>query len=131
MNTELKDHAIPGDTAGTAAKEFAELFPPIESTATLLRCKATGVLYPNQPPFTDRSDMLEPYVPATTAPTTPTEPAPVIAAPVIAAPGIAAPVVEALQAPVDNYTPPVGLAARALGAFGIGGGSTTVPNIDL
>lgn len=121
MNTELKDHAIPGDTAGTDAKEFAELFPPIESTATLLRCKATGVLYPNQPPFTDRSDMLEPYVPATTAPTTPTEPAPVIAAPVVEAP----------QAPVDNYTPPVGLAARALGAFGIGGSSTTVPSIDL
>ena len=64
---ELKDHAVPGNITGTDAKDFSELFPVIESPAPSLRCKATGTIYPNMPPFTDRSDMLEPYWPTTQA----------------------------------------------------------------
>jgi hypothetical protein len=90
MTTELQDNAVPGDTLG---QPFDEVFDPIETNAPQLRCKHTGAIYPNQFPFTERSDILEPYFPpsakppqtaATVAPTTTPEIVPVpIADPVV------------------------------------------------
>jgi len=63
MSEGLKEHAIPGDITGTEAKNFNELYPEIKSPAPFLRCKFTGVLYPNTPTFAERSDILEPHWP--------------------------------------------------------------------
>ena len=84
------DVAIPGDITGTNAKSFRERFPVIEEPAPFLRCRYTGVIYPNQFPFNERSDMVEAYwgepVVASPVPVQVEQMVAAVAAPVPAAP---------------------------------------------
>ena len=59
-----REYAVPGDITGTTMSSFTERFPPIEdSSIPYLKCKYTGVVYPNQPPFNLRTDILSPFYP--------------------------------------------------------------------
>lgn len=49
-----------------SGESWSEEFPPLNTSAKLLRCKETGQLYPNTEEFSYRSDILEPYFGAAT-----------------------------------------------------------------